>query len=69
MTSSYKEDEYVLCPFYCKESPIEVKCLGIYGTHTITVFRSKREKNDHKYDFCCGNYAACVYYQTLEEQG
>jgi len=66
-STQYKEDEYVRCPFYTKESPIEIKCTGYYGMHSVEVFRDKKQKAEHKYDFCCGNYTACMLYQVREE--
>ena len=66
--SQFREDDYVRCPFYTKETPIEVRCVGYYGEHDTRSFRSKAEKEDHKEDFCCGNFYACVHYQELEER-
>jgi len=63
---AYKEDSYVSCPYYRKESDIEVKCEGIVGTHTVSVFRSKKDKEEHKYDFCCGCFKACPISIELE---
>lgn len=60
---SYKEDSYVECPFYINESPTEIKCEGIVGSHLVNVFKTREKKEEHKYDFCRGNYAACPIYQ------
>ena len=48
-TRHYTEDEFVLCPYYLREDPIQVKCVGICGTHTINVFGSSKEKEDFKF--------------------
>lgn len=58
MTSNnyYRENDEAKCPYYRKESPIEVKCLGICGTHSIQVFKNKKEKESYMYDFCCSDY-------------
>lgn len=66
--TQYKEDEYVRCPFYCKESPTDIKCMGLCGDHTISTFPSRRAKEDFKYDFCCSIYTACPLFQAILEQ-
>jgi len=58
-SNHYRQDAYVLCPYYCKEAPVEIKCLGICGSHTVNIFESRKAKVDFKEDFCCGNYKAC----------
>ena len=58
-SKTYREDNYVICPFYKKESSTEIKCTGIVGVHTTTDFNSKKAKEYHKEDFCCGNYNGC----------
>lgn len=67
--TKYKEDPYVLCPFYRKETPIQVKCAGICGTHTINDFNSSKDKQFYKDDFCCGYYWNCPLYIALVEDG
>ena len=67
MSRVYKEDDYVKCPFYRSETPIEIKCDGIIGCHTVSVFRTKNRKEEYKYDFCCGNYRACPIEQENEK--
>jgi hypothetical protein len=65
----YKEDSYVICPYYRKETPIEIKCGGGVGSHTINVFKSRRAKEAYKEDFCC-TYAfeGCAINQMIKEQ-
>lgn len=63
----YREDWRMKCPFYRKESPTEIKCAGIVGTHTTNTFRTKEEKREHKYDFCNGNFFACPLYQAIDD--
>ena len=71
MSSRYREDVYVRCPYYRKEAPIEIRCQGIIGTHTINIFANKLKKEEHKDDFCCGLYMSCPLYQSLliDEEG
>lgn len=63
--SQFREDPFVLCPYYRKETPVEVRCVGYVGTHSTQVFRSKVEKEEWKYDFCCGNWQGCPHYQYV----
>ena len=63
----YIEDAFVLCPYYRKEEPIEIKCMGLCGEHTVNVFKSSNDKNDFKEDFCCGLYQNCPLYRGLIE--
>lgn len=62
----FKQDSYVECPYYCKETPIEIKCKGICGTHTLQIFRSKKEKDDFKDNFCCSCFKGCPCYIQLD---
>lgn len=65
----YKEDPYVICPCYRKETPIEVKCAGGVGSHTINVFQSARKKELYKEDFCCTYaYEGCTVFQMIQER-
>lgn len=64
---TYREDSYVKCPFYKKESFTEIKCTGIIGTHTTSDFKNKAKKEEHKFDFCCGNYHGCPICQEIEK--
>lgn len=63
----YKEDAYVKCPCYHKESPTEIRCDGIVGVLNTASFRTRKEKEAHKYDFCDGLYKACPIYQTISD--
>lgn len=63
----YREDEYVLCPYYRKESNFEVKCDGLCGSHTVNVFQTVAEKDYFKDDFCCGYYWNCPLNRALSE--
>jgi hypothetical protein len=65
----FKQDSYVNCPYYCKETPVEVKCVGICGDHTLHHFKSGAAKNDFKADFCCGYYWNCPCYIALDMDG
>ena len=65
--TKYRQDSYVRCPYYCKESPIDIKCVGICGSHTINEFSSGREKIAWKEDFCIGNYQGCPLCISLIE--
>lgn len=67
MGSNYRQDSYVVCPYYCKESPIQIKCSGLCGRHTIQEFDSKKEKEAFKEDFCLGYYWNCPCYRGLIE--
>lgn len=69
MSSKYKEDEYVRCPYYRKESNTELKCVGICGDYTINYFQRVSDKQDYKDDFCVGYYWNCPLYRSLEEDG
>ena len=63
----FKEDWRVRCPFYRKESPTEIRCAGLCGTHTTNTFRNRLEKEEHKYDFCNGIYTSCPLYIAIDE--
>jgi hypothetical protein len=65
----YKEDEYVLCPYYRKESQIEIKCAGICGKSTANVYQSEKDKTDYKENFCSGFYWNCPLYRALDQDG
>lgn len=67
--TQYREDPYVECPYYRKESPVEIKCVGICGEHTTNTFSNKKSKQLHKDDFCCGFYFNCSLYIALETDG
>lgn len=65
----YIEDVFVLCPYYTKEEPITIKCVGLCGSHTANIFENSQEKNEFKEDFCCGLYQNCPLYRGLIEDG
>lgn len=68
MGSRFKiEDDNVKCPFYMRESSIEVKCEGLCGTHTVSTFASKSDKEEYKDDFCIGYYWNCPLHLALKE--
>lgn len=69
MSTHYKEDSYVRCPYYRKEAPVEIKCNGLCGTHTIQCFESRQEKEQYKDDFCIGFFWNCPCYIGLEQDG
>lgn len=66
-TKHYKEDEYVLCPFYKNEGAIEIRCEGIVSLITSSIFASSAAKDEHKKEFCIGLYRSCPIYQELEK--
>lgn len=68
-STKYRQDPYVTCPYYTKESSIEVKCFGICGDHTVNSFENKKAKQEFKDDFCCGYYWNCPLYIALETDG
>lgn len=63
----FNEDSYVNCPYYRKESPVEIRCEGMCGVTTTHYFESRRQKDDFKDDFCIGYYWNCPCYRTLIE--
>ncbi len=66
--TKYREDKYVRCPCYHKESATAIKCDSCCGgSCDMTVFRSEHAKDEYKEDFCAGNYLACPKYQTIAE--
>jgi hypothetical protein len=67
--TQYKEDVYVKCPYYTKESAIAIKCDGVCGDHTINTYANEHDKNEYKEDFCRGFYWNCPLYITLKEDG
>lgn len=69
MSTKFKEDAYVLCPYYRKEAAIEIKCSGICGTHTMQIFESGKAKREFKEDFCMSLYQNCPCYISLEMDG
>jgi hypothetical protein len=64
----YKEDEHVTCPFYKRESDIEIKCEGIVSDVLSNRFKTVQQKNDHKNTFCKEEYCACRLYESLMEK-
>ena len=54
------------CNYYRKESSIEIKCLGLCGTHTCNVFKTKADKESFKADFCNGFYWNCPLHIALD---
>ena len=64
--NTYHKDRYVACKYYRKESAIEIKCLGLCGTHTCNVFKTKDEKSEYKTEFCKGYYWNCPLYIALD---
>jgi len=60
-------DKYTKCPYYLKESPIDIRCEGIVSRSTTINFNTKAEKLDYKDDFCKGLYQSCIIFQTLAE--
>lgn len=65
----FKQDAYAKCPYYCKETPVEVKCVGICGDHTLHHFQSSAAKSEYKADFCQGFYWNCPCYIALVTDG
>ena len=57
--TKYIRDAYVSCPYYRKETAIEIKCKGLCGTHSVNVFENGASKREFKEDFCCGLYWNC----------
>ncbi len=64
--SKYTRDPSVVCPYYRKETAIEIKCKGLCGSHSINVYSSGDQKKDFKDDFCKGLYWNCPLYIALE---
>lgn len=64
---TYKKDSEVICPFYKKESGIDIKCEGLGCMTTTQNFLTKQDKLDYKYDFCKGLYQSCALYQALSD--
>ena len=44
----FNEDSYVNCPYYRKESPVEIRCEGMCGITTTHYFESRSMKDDFK---------------------
>lgn len=65
---SYREDGDVQCPYYCRENSIGIKCQGLCGTHTLSQFTSKKEKEEYKEDFCIGYYWNCPLCIALDDE-
>lgn len=70
MSSRFKEDAYVVCPFYTKEASLEIRCEGLCGedTHTTTSFTRIRDKLAWKEARCCGNYRLCLLFCALNSK-
>lgn len=66
MSSKYKEDAYVQCPYYRKEALTDVRCEGMCGSHTTHTFKTKKDKQEFKENFCSGFYWNCPCFITLE---
>ena len=66
---NFKRDYDVVCPYYKKESGIDIKCEGCCGSSVTTTvnFLTKQEKQDYKYDFCKGLYQSCALFQLLDD--
>ena len=56
----------VKCKYYCKESPIAIKCKGLCGTHTCNIFKTKADKTEYIEEFCNGFAWNCPLYIALE---
>lgn len=68
MGSRYKEDGEVKCPWYKKECSTEIKCEGLVSGHCTQTFRNARAKENHKYNFCLGNWGGCEHSHALEDK-
>lgn len=67
MSTRFKEDSYVKCPYYCKDDSIHIKCKGICGSHSIQEFLGgKAEKESFEDDFCRDMYWNCSQYRACE---
>ena len=62
----YKEDEYVVCPFYKREGDLEIKCEGIVSDVLTNRFKNAKQKENHKEQCCMNNYGACSICKVLE---
>lgn len=67
--AKYKEDPYVVCPYYHKESSVEVRCEGLCGSATVHYFESGNEKKEFKDNFCQGFYWNCPCAIALQTDG
>lgn len=63
----YKEDVYVMCPYYTKESATEIRCKGLIGLHCTHDFASCQDKEAYKEDFCSSLYTSCPLYLDLQQ--
>lgn len=63
----FREDWRMKCPYYRKEAPREIRCVGVIGTHTTNTFANKEDMRYHKDNFCNGLYMGCPVYQANME--
>lgn len=67
--ADYREDVFVLCPYYKKEVRKNLICEGVVGISTTSYFPSIKELENYKNDFCrCKCYAGCLLYQAIQER-
>lgn len=70
MSSRFREDAYVACPYYRKEADHEIRCDGnmprvIYTTQEWDV---AADKEAFKKEYCCTNYERCVYFKSISKR-
>ena len=65
-TSQYRAAPHVECTYYRSESKTNIRCVGLLGTHTTTIFASMNDKKAYKISYCRGNCKDCPLYRELE---
>lgn len=76
MPTQYQKNPYVKCPYFYRETSLEIKCkdrgdlaggTGLVGESTVSCFPDKAEKRDYMMDFCKACYMGCEIYRAFED--
>lgn len=68
MSTQYIAAPHVECTYYRKESTTNIRCAGLIGEHTTTIFASEDDKKTYKVKYCRGNCEDCLLYRELENE-
>lgn len=70
MSSQFRQNEYVRCPYFRRESATEIRCCGLCGSVTTQTFENSKGKQDWCRDFCMDpkTYEGCPMYQALAQE-
>lgn len=76
MPTQYQKNPYVKCPYFYRETSLEIKCkdrgdlaggTGLVGESTVSCFSTKQEKREYMMDFCKACYMGCEIYRAFDD--